>query len=400
MLPARFKHNPRPVACLGEKTWTQTPDLGPLTVELEDLQPDTWSGIQGRASRSCVHAASFETHGFRRFRLSGLEKHLRDLVSRLAALPATAQVSEEILGTIDASSVTRFSLQFPGGTLELGKTPLIMGVLNVTPDSFSDGGLFLEEGEALDRALEMVGQGADIIDVGGESTRPGAEAVDVADELRRVVPVIEKLAQRTAVPISIDTYKSRVATEAIEAGAKIVNDISALRFDSDMPSVVADYGVPVILMHILGTPRDMQQHPAYTDVVSEIIAYLRESLQRAIDAGIAWERTVIDPGIGFGKTVRHNLEIISRLSEFAGLGRPILIGTSRKSFVGKVLGLEVGERIFGTASTVAASVLAGAHIVRVHDVAEMKQVARMASAVRSPELVEPVTANHVEAGKL
>ena len=232
MLPARFKHNPRPVACLGEKTWTQTPDLGPLTVELEDLQPDTWSGIQGRASRSCVHAASFETHGFRRFRLSGLEEHLRDLVSRLAALPATAQVSEEILGTIDASSVTRFSLQFPGGTLELGKTPLIMGVLNVTPDSFSDGGLFLEEGEALDRALEMVGQGADIIDVGGESTRPGAEAVDVADELRRVVPVIEKLAQRTAVPISIDTYKSRVATEAIEAGAKIVNDISSCTYSA------------------------------------------------------------------------------------------------------------------------------------------------------------------------
>jgi len=389
MLPAKFKHNPRIIAASGTGARR---DIGLIALELEDLPSDTWSEIRTSASRSCVNAETSQRNGSRRFILSGTDRDVRDLASRLAGAADTSYVAEEIVGTIDASSQLRFSVDFPGGVLELGSAPLIMGVLNVTPDSFSDGGLYFREQNAVERALEMIAQGADIIDVGGESTRPGAQPVSVEDELRRVLPVISGIAETTSVPISVDTYKAKVAEEALGAGAKILNDISALRFDPKMASVVADHAVPVILMHIRGTPRDMQQDPIYIDVVSEIIAYLRASLAHAIDNGIAWERTIIDPGIGFGKTVRDNLEIVTRLPEFAGLGRPVLMGTSRKSFIGKVLGLEVGDRVFGTATTVAASVLGGAHIVRVHDVAEMRQVARMAAALRSqnqPEAVAP-----------
>jgi dihydropteroate synthase len=267
--------------------------------------------------------------------------------------------------------------------LDFSEKTYIMGILNVTPDSFSDGGLYLDRDKAVTRALRMEDEGADIIDVGGESTRPGSEAVPVDEEIKRVVPVIEEVAKRVKVPISIDTYKSRVAELAIQAGASIVNDISGLRFDRRMPDVVARHGVAVVIMHIKGTPKDMQQNPTYTALIPEIIEYLRGGIMIARRAGVAEERIIIDPGIGFGKTVEHNLEIIRRLDEFTGLEKPILIGPSRKSFIGTTLGgLPVTERLEGTAAAVAIGIFNGANIVRVHDVREMARVARMADAIR------------------
>lgn len=257
-----------------------------------------------------------------------------------------------------------------------------MGVLNVTPDSFSDGGLFLDPSNALRQAERMAEEGADILDVGGESTRPGADPLPPEEELARILPVIRAVAARLPVPISVDTYKARVAREAIQTGAVMVNDISALMFDPEMAPTVAALQVPVCLMHIKGTPKNMQQNPTYDDVVTEVRDWLRERAAAARAAGVAEEDIIIDPGFGFGKTVEHNLEILRRLREFTTLGYPLLIGTSRKSTIGKVLGdLPPHERLEGTAATVALSIANGASIVRVHDVKEMARVARMADAV-------------------
>jgi dihydropteroate synthase len=270
--------------------------------------------------------------------------------------------------------------------LELGGYTLIMGILNVTPDSFSDGGLFAKVEAAVEHAEDMVAQGADIIDVGGESSRPGADTVSVEAEKARVLPVIERLVGTVEVPISIDTYKSSVARDALSMGACIVNDITALRGDPDMASVVAEAGAPVILMHMKGTPKDMQLDPHYDSLIPEIASFLRTRIQAAIDAGIPQNQIIIDPGIGFGKTVAHNLEIIRRLREFKSLGKPILIGTSRKSFIGKVLGLSTDDRLEGTAASIAVAIANGADIVRVHDVKEAARVVRMTDAiVRSGE---------------
>jgi len=265
--------------------------------------------------------------------------------------------------------------------LELGRHTLIMGILNVTPDSFSDGGLFTDVETAVKHAERMVAQGAHIIDVGGESSRPGAGPVSTEIEMDRVLPVIEKLAKKIEVPISIDTYKSSVARHALDVGACIVNDITALQGDPDMAPVAAKADVPVVLMHMRGTPENMQSHPRYDSLISEIISFLEARIQVAIDAGISPEQIIIDPGIGFGKTVAHNLEIIRRLREFKSLGKPILIGTSRKSFIGKVLGLSSDDRLEGTAATVAVAITNGADIVRVHNVKEMASVARMTDAI-------------------
>ncbi|MBI3811791.1 MAG: dihydropteroate synthase [Nitrospirae bacterium] len=256
-----------------------------------------------------------------------------------------------------------------------------MGVLNVTPDSFSDGGRFLETDDAIRQAETLAEEGADLIDVGGESSRPGAVAVPIEEEIRRVVPVIEQLARRLRIPISIDTTKADVARRAVAAGARIINDISALRMDPDMAPLAAREGVPVVLMHMQGTPRDMQAHPVYDDVVREISAFFETRIRFAEQSGISRERIVLDPGIGFGKTIDHNLEILARMDEFRSLGRPILIGPSRKSFIGRVLGLPVEERLEGTAAAVAVGILHGASIIRVHDVRAMGRVSRMAKAI-------------------
>ncbi|MBI5675635.1 MAG: dihydropteroate synthase [Nitrospirae bacterium] len=257
-----------------------------------------------------------------------------------------------------------------------------MGILNVTPDSFSDGGIYFDKEKAVEHALTMQEEGADIIDIGGESTRPGAKAVTLKEEIKRVVPVIEALAKKVSIPISIDTYKAAVADAAISAGASIVNDISGLRFDRGMPKVAARHKTPVVIMHIKGTPKNMQKDPSYKALIPEILDYLTESIAIARDAGIPDNMIIIDPGIGFGKTLEHNLEILNRLHEFRGFEKPIMIGPSRKSFIGKILGgLPAEERIEGTASAVAIGIFNGANIIRVHDVKAMSRVAKVADAV-------------------
>jgi dihydropteroate synthase len=259
----------------------------------------------------------------------------------------------------------------------------IMGILNVTPDSFSDGGKYFHRRTAVERALQIQDDGADLIDIGGESTRPGAEKVSAQEEIRRVIPVIEELAGTLRIPISIDTYKSGVAHAALSAGASLINDISGLRFDPEMAAVAADYRVPVVLMHIRGTPGNMQSNPSYTSLIHDITEYLRESISIARRTGIQENMMMIDPGIGFGKTVEHNLEIIQRLDEFSGLEKPILLGPSRKSFIGTILGERtVDRRLEGTAAAVAIGIAYGANIVRVHDVKEMLKVARIADSIK------------------
>jgi dihydropteroate synthase len=279
-------------------------------------------------------------------------------------------------------------LTFKDFSFDFSEKTFIMGILNITPDSFSDGGSFIKADTAVEHAINMVEEGADIIDIGGESTRPGSDAITVSEELERVIPVIEKLSGRIRVPISIDTYKAGVAQKAIDAGASIVNDISGLRSDPDMPGVVSRNEVPVVIMHIKGTPKNMQTNPIYGNLIEEIIEYLGESIAIAEKAGIHDEKIIVDPGIGFGKTFEDNLEIIKELSKFKRLGKPLLIGTSRKAFIGKVLGdAPVGDRVEGTSAAVAISIMNGADIVRVHDVKEMKRVAIVSDAIKSGVIV-------------
>jgi dihydropteroate synthase len=269
-----------------------------------------------------------------------------------------------------------------GRELPLGAKTLVMGILNVTLDSFSGDGLGKEVAAAVALGRQMVTDGADILDIGGESTRPGAEPISLEEELSRVLPVLSALAKEVDVPISVDTYKSAVARAALTNGGSIVNDISGLHFDAEMPRVVADASAGVIIMHIQGTPRDMQQNPRYDDVIGEVSEYLEEGIARAEAAGLTREQMVIDPGFGFGKTVAHNLELLRRLREFRCLGCAVMIGTSRKSTIGKLLDdAPPSERLEGTAATVALAIQAGADIVRVHDVKEMARVARVADAV-------------------
>ena len=259
---------------------------------------------------------------------------------------------------------------------------LIMGILNVTTDSFSDGGLFFDRGIAINHALEMEAAGADIIDIGGESTRPGAKPVLLEDELNRVIPVIEAIRSASDVCVSIDTYKADVAEKAIKAGANIVNDISGLQFDASMADVVKNNNVPVVIMHIKGTPREMQKDPHYDDLMQEVVAYFQERVEFCRQHGIKKENIILDPGIGFGKRSQDNFELLRELKQIADLGYPVLSGPSRKSFIGLTLDLPVEERVEGTAAAVTASILNGAKIVRVHDVQEMKRVVTIADNIR------------------
>jgi len=272
-------------------------------------------------------------------------------------------------------------LQFKKKTLNLSSQTHIMGVLNVTPDSFSDGGKFFKVEDAVNQGMKMAEEGADIIDVGGESTRPGSDPVLIQEELCRVIPVIRSLFKKTDAPISIDTYKAEVAKQALDAGAQMINDISALRFDPEMKKVVSEYKVPINLMHIKGTPKNMQKNPWYEDVISEITEYLNESIKIAKDAGIDPEKIIIDPGIGFGKRLEDNLNILKNLKKLSILGCPILIGCSRKSFIGKILDLPVEERLEGSLAALAVAVMNGANIVRVHDVKESRRATSLVDAV-------------------
>ncbi len=274
-------------------------------------------------------------------------------------------------------------VEWPSGRLDFSAGPLLMGILNVTPDSFSDGGKFFDADRAVEHGLQMAAEGAAIIDVGGESTRPGAEAVPAVEQMNRVVPVIKELREKCDGPISIDTKDVEVARAALDAGASIINDITALS-DQRMAELAGERGVPVILMHIQGTPVTMQAEPKYADVVGEVLQYLLDRAKRAEQFGVAKERIFIDPGIGFGKTLDHNLTLLKNIDKFVASGYRVLVGTSRKSFIGKITGKEdPADRAFGTAATVALCAAAGVSILRIHDVAQMRDVIKMTEAIKN-----------------
>mgnify|MGYP001024447159 CR=1 FL=1 len=292
------------------------------------------------------------------------------------------------MSEIEASPRPEYTIPVRGGKLRMGRRTLLMGIVNVTPDSFSDGGDFLETEIAVLQGLKLAEEGADILDVGGESTRPGSHPIDPDEELRRVLPVIEGLRVKTDIPISIDTYKSPVARKALEAGADIINDIFGFQGDPEMPGLAAEHQCPAVLMHIRGVPKTMNDDTAYEDLIGEMIAYLRNGIDLGVKAGLPRENFVIDPGIGFAKRHQQNLEILSRLHEFNALNCPILVGPSRKSFIGQTIGVPPKERIFGTAASVAMSAARGAHILRVHDLKEMRQVLDVVDAILCPDVSE------------
>jgi dihydropteroate synthase len=314
--------------------------------------------------------------------LMGTEKQFEKLFSKLEQYPDLHAFGQCLRETLKNLSRAHYTIRCRKRTFTLGKQTLLMGVLNITPDSFSDGGLFFDKEKAIAQGLRMVEEGADFIDIGGESTRPGSQPLGLDEELRRVIPVIEFLAGEVDVPISIDTYKSTVAEKAIEAGAQIINDISGLHLDPSLSQVAAKEDVPLVLMHIRGNPETMQKDVHYESLFSEIIQYVRDSIQMAESAGVNPEQIIVDPGIGFGKTVEDNLRILKNLQEFKILGKPLLLGTSRKSFIGKILNADVTERLEGTLSSIVIGVLNGAHIIRCHDVLQAKRAIAIADAVR------------------
>jgi dihydropteroate synthase len=283
----------------------------------------------------------------------------------------------------------KYRLRLPSGVLALGERTLVMGVLNVTPDSFSDGGKFLDAQRAIEHALEMERAGANLLDIGGESTRPGSTGTAAETELARVLPVLEGLRGALKIPISVDTRKAEVAEAAIRAGAQIINDVSGLRSDPRIAEVAHRRGVPLILMHMRGEPETMQKKPFARDVMNDVMQGLRASITKARKAGVAKSQIVIDPGIGFGKSLEQNYELLRKLPELVKLGYPLLVGTSRKGFLGATLARDgkpapAEDRLWATAATVTASILGGAHVVRVHDVAEMAQVVRVADCLLDP----------------
>lgn len=312
--------------------------------------------------------------------IAGTPAHYDALFPKLRSLPFGLVGLAEAMKAVLRHVGQRVPRCHPG--LDLRERPLVMGILNVTPDSFSDSGDFFDADLAVAAARRMVGEGAALIDIGGESTRPGSEPLPLEEEFRRVVPVVEALAGQMPGRLSIDTYKAEVAARALEAGAFMINDISAFRLDPGLVAVVRDAGCPVVMMHMLGEPRTMQEEPVYRDVVDDIYSFFLERLNWAVDQGIAEENLLIDPGIGFGKTLQHNLELLRHLDTFRSLGRPILLGTSRKRFIGAILDLpEPKDRTLGTVATSVLALTQGVDIVRVHDVSENAQALRLARAV-------------------
>ncbi len=309
------------------------------------------------------------------FVLATLSQYAK-LVEKLRHQPwGMNEAGRKIKEAIDNLSRNRWKIGAGKARLNVGAKTLIMGILNVTPDSFSEDGKFYREKDAINRALIMEEEGADIIDIGGESTRPGAKLVSAKEELKRILPVIKILSRKLRVPISVDTSKSEVAKAALNEGASLVNDVSGFNSDSRMKDVAAHFGIPVIIMHMKGNPRTMQKKPFYKSLFSEMIDYFNRSIDMLVEAGVSKENIIIDPGIGFGKTLNHNIEILKNLKELKILGRPILVGTSRKSFIGKLLDADIGNRLFGTVASSCLAMLNGADILRVHDVKEIKEAA-------------------------
>ncbi len=389
-MTAKLPYNPRVIEAPGSAALAaetarfagEGPPVGDWFVKLEALSAEQAQTLVGQALR---HGGGALTRPRADDAADALLRLPGDALDVFLAALAEGGVGEGLLQAIRETTKawlrSTFTLRCGSRTLEVGRRTLLMGIVNVTPDSFSDGGQFLDAGKAIEHGLRLAEEGADILDIGGESTRPGAQPVDAETESARVIPVIEALARHGSVPVSIDTSKAAVARRAFEAGATMLNDVTALRGDPEMPSLAARSGLPVVLMHMQGTPRTMQEAPHYDDLMSEITAYLRASMVAAVDAGVAEEQLVVDPGLGFGKTLEHNFEVLQRLGELRSLGRPILVGPSRKSMLGKVLGLPPNQRLLGTAAAVAFAIERGAHIVRVHDVAQMRQVARMTDAM-------------------
>ncbi len=293
--------------------------------------------------------------------LQGVAVRIRECLKNLESLPHTIRCKKKVL--------------------HLDEKTHLMGILNVTPDSFSDGGLYMDPDKAISHGIELASHGADIIDIGGESTRPGAKPLSPDEEVRRVIPVIETLAAEVEIPISIDTYKSFIAEKAIEAGAEMINDISGLKFDRKMAHVAANHDVPVVLMHIKGTPEVMQLDAHYDCLLTDIMEYLEQSIDIAEGAGIDARQIIIDPGIGFGKSVEDNLKIIRHLAELKSLGKPILLGPSRKSFIGKILNADMDQRDEGTLASISAAIMNGANILRVHDVGPARKAAQLVDAI-------------------
>jgi len=376
---ARIGVDPRGIGMMSPKMLIRCVHLSKLLCHQANILKQEMLGLGGDAAvaRGTVACSIDSTDVI----LMGTEKQLRRLCEKLVHQPFDlAGLAGELTALLANTSPPPRTWKIAQRALVLDR-PLIMGILNITPDSFSDGGSFLDPDRAAERALEMEAEGADIIDIGGESTRPGAPQVPAVEELRRIVPVIERLAGRLSCPVSVDTWKSEVARGTLNAGAEIINDISGFGFDPAMAPLAAESGAGVVLMHTRGTPDRMQSHTGYGDLLGEVAAGLRSSLDNAVSAGVERERIVIDPGIGFAKDAAGNMEILRRLREFTSLGLPLLVGTSRKSFIGKTLGRETDERLLGTAATVALAVANGADILRVHDVRAMRDAADMAHAI-------------------
>ena len=315
--------------------------------------------------------------------IMGTLKQITALTKKIEKQPFGLNlIAEDILVLLSSINQNRYILKTSRREIVLGEKTLIMGILNVTPDSFSDGNLFFNQQKAIERGLQMVGEGADIIDIGGESTRPGAKSVPARQEIARVIPIVESLSSKISIPISVDTTKSQVAQATLSAGAEIINDISALGGDKKMASVVKKAQAALILMHMRGKPENMQTgNLVYDDLLEEIICYLQKGCRKAFAAGIEKDHLILDPGIGFGKTRDDNCKIIKNFGVLKSLGLPLMIGTSRKSFIGQITGGTPSDRLEGTAATIAAAIMNGCHIVRVHDVVVMKKIAAMTDAI-------------------
>jgi len=314
--------------------------------------------------------------------LSGTKKQFDRLINSLKYQDfGLARLQAELSDFFKDNSRQIYNVKIGNSVFDTRKKTYIIGILNVTPDSFSDGGKYSDEDEALKAAMTMEQEGADIIDIGGESTRPGAESVDLRTESDRVIPVIKAIRKHSDIPISVDTYKSVVAEEALQNGANIVNDISGLTYDPEMIPVIKKYNATVVIMHIKGTPRNMQNNPVYTNLIDEIMQYLFSSVQRAIDAGISRNQIVVDPGFGFGKTFKDNYTLLRYLGEFQSLGQPILVGLSRKSFIGKRLNLPVDQRLEGSLASMTSAIMNGAGFVRVHDVKESVRAVKVVDSI-------------------
>ncbi|MDP8215834.1 MAG: dihydropteroate synthase [Candidatus Kaelpia imicola] len=337
------------------------------------------NGGDAAVSRSSIDGSKKRTGCI----IMGTEKQYQELIKKLRLQPwGLSEVSDKIKESLSRFNSKMSNISLGSSKISFGKRTRIMGIVNITPDSFSNGGKFLNSSSAAEQIYRLVDQGADIIDIGGESSRPGSGNVRTDEELKRVIPVIKRVRKKIKVPISIDTRKSEVARKALESGADIVNDISSFGYDPKMAKVLAEYKVPVILMHMKGTPKTMQRAPEYRDVISEIYEYLEKKISLAAEKGISRDKIIIDPGIGFGKGVEDNIEIIGRLREFRSLGRPVLIGLSRKSFIGGILKKSVDGRLYGSLGSYACAIINGADILRVHDVRETRDLVRVIDRIK------------------